>query len=449
MKNAEAMEYITKLQGVGIRPGLSRIKALLDRMGNPQNELKFVHIAGTNGKGSTLAFTSEILRAAGYRVGRYVSPTIADYLERFQVNGRNISASLFCRGVEYIKDCIDDMEANGEDTPSAFEAETALAFWFFKEKKCDYVVLEVGMGGLEDATNIIPAPLVCVLASISYDHMGFLGDSLAEIALQKAGIIKSGSIVVSQFQHSEAEKVIVKKAAESNCELRFVRQEDISVCKSAGFKAGGLNKGRLKLIFSYKSYKRLEISLLGSYQVKNAALAIEVVSALREKGIKISDEAIRKGLAETVWPARFQIISDRPCIVLDGAHNEEAAQRLSESIDFYFTNERIVYIMGMLKDKEYEKVAQLTADKAECIFTVTSPNNPRALSALELAETVRKYNSKVTAADSLEEALELAELTAGRDGVVIVFGSLSYLGKMMELISDESRQNKRGSKITP
>jgi len=449
VKSAEAMEYMIALQGSGIRPGLERIEGLLNRMGNPQKDLKFIHIAGTNGKGSTLAFVSEILKAAGYRVGRYISPTIRDYKERFQINSKQISEAMLVKGVEFLKSTIEDMEAAGEDTPSAFEAETALAFWYFKEKKCDYVTLEVGMGGLLDATNVIPAPLVCVLASISYDHMGFLGDSLENIAAQKAGIIKPGSFVVSQEQHKAAAEVIAKKAAECGCMLSTVDINAIKPERCAGFKDGGLNMGRIKQVFSYKNYKRIELSLLGRYQQKNAALAIEAVEALRAQGVRISEEAMRTGLKSTEWVARFQVVADRPCIILDGAHNEEAAERLAESIDFYFTNSRIIYIMGMLKDKEYERVAELTAAKAECIFTLTPQNNPRALSALTLAETIRKYNPKVTAADSPEEALEMASLMAGRDGVIIVFGSLSYLGKMMELIQDGSEQDKRRSKITP
>lgn len=449
MKTTEAMDYMLKLQESGIRPGLERIACLLERMGNPQKELKFIHIAGTNGKGSTLAFISEILKAAGYRVGRYISPTIVDYKERFQVNSKKISEAMLVKGVEYLKAIIEEMEAAGEDTPSAFEAETALAFWYFKEKKCDYVTLEVGMGGLLDATNIIPAPLVCVLASVSYDHMGFLGDTLSDIAKQKAGIIKKGSYVVSQYQHEEVAKVITETANELECPLSMVDIDAIKPEKSAGFKDGGLNKDRIKQVFTYKGYKRLELSLLGRYQQKNAALAIETVEALRMQGVKISDEAMRTGLKNTEWPVRFQVVADRPCIILDGAHNEEAAERLRESIDFYFTNSRIIYIMGMLKDKEYERVAELTAPKAECIFTLTPQNNPRALSAITLAETVRRYNPNVTAADSPEEALEMASLMAGRDGVIIVFGSLSYLGKMMELIQNGSGQDKRRSKITP
>ena len=438
MTKSQAIEYLLSLKGGSITPGLTRVEELLKRMGNPQESLKFIHIAGTNGKGSTLCFISEILKDAGYKVGRYVSPAVSDYCEKYQVGGKSISSNMLIKGAELVREKIDEMIASGYDSPSSFEAETALSFWFYKEKKCDFVVLETGMGGLEDATNVIKNPLVCVLASVSYDHMAFLGDTLSQIAMQKAGIIKPGAHVVSAKQHDEAENVIKNKAVECGCKLSIVDMDalqDKTVSEN--------NRIHRKQLFSYKNHKRLSLSLLGKYQLKNAALAIEAIEALKSQNIKISDDSIRNGLKNAVWPGRFQIVSEKPLIILDGAHNEEAAQRLAETIRFYFTNTRIVYIMGMLKDKEYGKVCEITTPLADCIFTISTPNNSRALDRLELAETVRKSNSNVTAADSIEEAVEMAKLMAGPDGVVIAFGSLSYLGKMMELTNNGSGKNKR------
>ena len=438
MKESEAIEYMLSLQGGSIKPGLDRIEKLLDLLGNPQEDLKFIHIAGTNGKGSTLAFISEILSESGYRVGRYISPAISSYREKIQVNGKSISTAKLIDGAEIIKTNIVQMVNDGLESPSSFEAETALALWYYKEKKCDYVVIETGMGGLLDATNVIPTPLVCVLASISYDHMGFLGDTLEAIARQKAGIIKPGCAVVSAVQLSDAEKVITETARINNCSLNYVNLDKLVDKSEADYSS-------IKKLqqFTYKEYKRLSVSMLGKYQLQNAALAIEAIDALKAKGIKVSDDAIRSGLKKATQPGRFQVVSDKPLIILDGAHNEGAAIRLAETIDFYFTNKRIIYIMGVLKDKEYEKVSALTADRAECIFTITPPGNPRALGALELAQTVSKYNKKVTSSDSVEEALEMARLIAGDDGVIIAFGSLSYLGKMLELVKNGSGKNKR------
>ena len=234
---SEAIEYLTSLKGGKITPGLERISSLLELMGNPQKNVRMIHIAGTNGKGSTLTFISEILKASGYRVGRYTSPAVFDYRERFRVGERNISESDLIRGVDLIKEKISLLQNEKKELPSAFEAETALAFWFFNEKKCDFAVIETGMGGLLDATNVIDKPALSVIASVSYDHMAFLGDTLEKIAAQKAGIIKKGCPVVSALQHKEAADVVRKAAEEKGCELTIV-SEDLINDRSSGKLAG-------------------------------------------------------------------------------------------------------------------------------------------------------------------------------------------------------------------
>lgn len=420
---SEAIEYLTSLKGGKITPGLERISSLLELMGNPQKNVRMIHVAGTNGKGSTLTFIAEILKASGYRVGRYTSPAVVDYRERFRVGDRNISGSDLVRGVSLIREKISLLQEEKKELPSAFEAETALAFWLFGEKGCDFAVIETGMGGLLDATNVIEKPALSVIASVSFDHMAFLGNTLEKIAYQKAGIIKSGCPVVSALQHKEAADVIEKTALEKGSELTVV-SEDLIKDRS------GISK-MLCQIFDYKGYKKLKISLLGKYQLKNAALAIEATEALKREGIKIKESAIYEGLEKADIFGRFQMISKKPCVILDGAHNEEAAERLSESIDRYFSGRRLIFIMGMLGDKEVDKVCGITAAKAECVFTVT-PDNPRAMNAIELAGIAGRYNKNVTAADSLAEAFEMASLMAGRDGIIICFGSLSFLGKMKE-----------------
>ncbi len=337
MSSAEcdaAIEYITTLKGGSINPGLERIADLLETMGNPEKDLRFIHLAGTNGKGSTLAFLYSVLTEAGYRVGRYTSPAVFNYRERFTVGKRMISEKDFVKGTEIVRAAAEEMAEKGKDTPSAFEAETALAFWYFKEKACDIVLLETGMGGRLDATNVIPAPMAAVIASVSYDHMNFLGDTLEKIAGEKAGIIKPGSAVVSAKQHEEAGSVIKKAAEQAKTEYYEVDEGAIKDRKVA--------KGALYQLFDYKDYKKIKIGLVGKYQLKNAALAIEAAQALRDKGLKITDSALLKGLENAVWPGRFQKVSDKPCVIVDGAHNEEAAERLAESIDYYYTNRNIV-----------------------------------------------------------------------------------------------------------
>lgn len=426
MNYKQAMEYMDETAKYGSVPGLTNIINLCKKLGNPQNDLKFVHIAGTNGKGSTLAYISTVLKEAGYRVGRYVSPTIFEYRERIQVNERMISKDALCRHLENIQAAIAELEAEGQPHPTPFEIETALGFLYFKEKKCDIVVLETGLGGTLDATNLITTTIVSVIASVSMDHMAFLGDTLAEIAENKAGILKNGIPVVTMEQKPEAMQVIERKAKELHCELTVALETE----------ASKIRYGVEKQKFDYKEYKGLEIGLAGKCQIANAVLAVEVLRVLAKNGFPIKEQALRDGLKKTVWRGRFSVIAKKPLFIVDGAHNEDAAIKLADSIRFYFTNKKIIYIMGILKDKEYEKIIANTAPYAEQIITVTTPKNPRALPAYELAKAVKDYHPNVTAVDSLQEAVEMSYLLADKDSVIIAFGSLSYLGELIEIVEN-------------
>lgn len=440
MNYTEAQNYIESIQVLGIVPGLESITSLCERIGNPQKKLSFVHIAGTNGKGSTLAYVSTICKCAGLKVGRYISPTIFEYRERIQVNGRNITKNAFCEGVEILRDACLDMVSEGMPHPTPFEVETALAFWYFEKTGCDIVVLETGMGGLSDATNLIENTVVALLASISMDHMKFLGNTLEKIATQKAGIIKNGCEVVSAMQAPEVMSVIERTAGEKGCSLTIAESRLITNIR----RGRGRNMEVQK--FDYHGadglvLKNLEIHMAGVVQTENALLAIEGIRALMRRGFAIPEAAIRKGLLESKWVGRLTVVDKKKLFVVDGAHNEDAAKRLSESIEFYFTNKRIIYIMGMLRDKEYEKVIELTHGYADQIITVTPPDNSRALSALELAGELQKVHAGVTAAGSLEEAVEMARLLAGDEDVILAFGSLSYLGRLIRIV--EGNKNGR------
>lgn len=423
MNEREVMEFLERAGRAGIVPGLDSIRELCRRLGDPQKMLKFVHVAGTNGKGSVSAYISSVLRTAGYRVGKYISPAIFEYRERIQVNDRMITKKSLSQGMEKIRLICEEMTAEGLPHPTTFEIETALGFLYFHEKHCDIVVLETGMGGLLDATNIVENTEVAVLASISMDHMTYLGKSLEEIAKQKAGVIKPACAVVSACQAPEAMRVIRERAAEVNCPLTVAVSEQVTHIKY----------GLKRQCFDYAGMKKLEISLAGKFQIENAALAVEALLALCGKGFPVSEEQLRRGLLETRWEGRFTVIGDHPLFIVDGAHNEDAAKRLVESLEFYFTNRQIIYIMGVLKDKEYEKIISRTYSRAAYIITVTPPGNPRALTAYELALAAARFHSKVTAVDSLEEAVEMSRLLAGREGVIVAFGSLSYLGRLMEV----------------
>ncbi len=432
MNYKESLLFMESLAGIGIVPGLSQITELLGRLDNPQNDLKFIHIAGTNGKGSVLAFVSTICKCAGYKVGRYLSPVISDYCEKIQIGGRNIARNDMAELLSRVRLACEDMVVAGFQHPSPFEVETAAAFLYFKEKACDIVVLEAGMGGREDATNVITTTLVSVLVSISMDHMQFLGRSLGEIAANKAGILKPGRPCISALQKEEAAQAIQQAADEKGCALTFVNP------------VKKVKYGLLEQSFSYQDTKgilheELKISLSGKHQVENAALAIEVVRELKECGYTFSEKDLKKGLLETKWPGRFEVLATKPYFIVDGAHNEDAAKKLAESVRFYFSNKRIIYIMGMLKDKEYEKVSAIMAEFAEQIITVTPPENPRALPAYDLALALKEHHDSVTVADSLEEAVEIAGLFARKQDVILCFGSLSFLGRIRKLVMQDEK----------
>ncbi len=430
MNYKQAMEYVESLQALGSVPGLDNIINLCEKLGNPQDDLRFLHIAGTNGKGSVSAYLSSVLGSAGYKVGTYNSPTIREYRERICVNGRMISQRVFCELLAQVKETCDVLREEGKAHPTPFEVETALGFLYFKEKKCDYVILECGMGGALDATNLVTTTAVAVFTPISMDHMGFLGETIEAIATQKAGIIKSGCRVVSAQQSEEAAEVIKKVSRQQQIEPVFVENED----------ASKIHFGLEKQSFLYQGRQKIEISLAGQYQIENALLALKVIDVLRDEGVKIPDRAVEKGFAGARWSGRFEVLGRKPYFVVDGAHNEDGARKLAQSIRFYFTNKKIIYIMGILKDKEYDKIISLTAPFATHIITVKTPDNPRAMDAYELAQAAMVYHGSVTAAGSLEEAVEMSYLLADKDSVIVSFGSLSYLGRMMEIL--EKRQRK-------
>lgn len=427
MNYKEARVYLDEVSKYGSVLGLESMRELLRRLGDPQNELKFIHISGTNGKGSVLAYLSTILSGAGYRTGRYISPTLFSYRERIQVDGEYIEKESLACHVTAIAAAAEDMQKAGLPSPTVFEIETALAFLYFKEKRCDIVTLEVGCGGLLDATNVITTTLMEVIASISMDHTDLLGDTLAKIAAQKAGIIKPDTMVVSAQQKSEAAQVIEDTCKEQHCTLQMVDESKIS----------NVHYGAEGQTFSYKTWENVAISLAGSYQIKNAALALEGVETLRKLGYALSDQQVREGLLHTAWRGRFTTLRRDPTVIIDGAHNPAAALELKESLERYFPGKTLYFVMGMFKDKDYAQVIDLTAPLARHIITVETPGNPRAMPARELAEAVGKVNPSVEWADSVAHGVEKALAMAGKEDAVIVFGSLSFLGEAADAVNEK------------
>ena len=424
MDYREARAYLEDAAKYGSVFGLESMRQLLSRLGDPQDELRFIHISGTNGKGSVLAYLSTVLKEAGYRTGRYISPTLFHYRERIQVDEQYIDQESLARLTGQTAEAAGQMVREGRPHPTAFELETAIAFLYFKEKACDIVVLETGLGGLLDATNVVNTTVMEVLTSISMDHMGVLGNSLAEITENKAGIIKPETAVVSLKQKPEAMAAIERVCREQNSRLYVADTE----------KASSVRYGYDEQHFSYGGYEDLKISLAGAYQITNAVIAVEAVKVLNRLGFRISEEQLRRGLAETIWKGRFTVIARDPVFIIDGAHNRDAAQTLKKSLELYFTNRRIFYIMGIFKDKEYEEIVKTTVPLSTHVITIETPGNDRALAAGELLQTVRKYQPSSEMAGSIMEAVQKSLKMADKEDVIIAFGSLSFLGEITRAV---------------
>ena len=548
----DAIEYINTPRWLTSRLGLERIRELLDRLGRPQDRLKFVHVAGTNGKGSTCAFTASILAEAGFKTGLFTSPYVETFHERIRVNGRNISDEDLTAATLRVRECAEAMEAEGGEHPTEFELMTAVALVHFAHVGCDIVVLEVGLGGRLDSTNVIAAPEAAAIVSIALDHTNLLGNTLAEIAHEKAGIVKEGSTVVSWPQEPSAMEVVedaarragdklvvpdfsllsVGKVVGASCEAALEHEghtpcsdspryaaelraehapraqelqagaEGGSTCEAgdpareapcsdsprfaaelraehvapaqklqvsssidAGFggrmpravphepnvPSGAFVRAQdcLSMAYAHRtpvsqvesavpmrqfSYRGCEYAtrLLGSYQPSNAAMAIEIAGALRERGWEIPDEAIARGIAETRWPARFEVLDQpagMPTVVIDGGHNPQGAGVLADSLRDVFPGKRPVFLVGILADKDYRSMLRAVAPLASAFVCVTPPN-PRALDAADLAETIREtcdelgVRATVEVAGDFGDAVSAARRIAGSEGLICAFGSL-------------------------
>ena len=415
MTYEEALSYIHSICWKGSKLGLDRTRELLGKLDDPQKELKFIHIAGTNGKGSTAAMLSSILEEAGYRVGLYTSPFINRFNERMQVNHQPIPDEELAALTEYVRPHADAMA----DSPTEFELITALAMVWFARQKCDIVVLEVGMGGELDSTNIIDVPEAAVIAAMGLDHVKELGPTMADIARAKAGIIKEGGRVVSYGGTPEADEVIAAVCRARNASLR---QPDFSAIVPGDFGLEGQT-------FSYKGWRGLRIPLVGAYQMNNAAVVLETVEVLRQRGWNISDEAVRQGLADTRWPARFEVLRRDPVFIVDGGHNPHGIRATAESLRRLFPGRKITFVTGVMADKDVEHILGLIVPLADQFFTVR-PDNPRAMDAGELAARIEAMGAKATACASVRDGVDRAIQAEGPHGVACALGSLYMSGEV-------------------
>lgn len=438
----DPIAYINTPRWQASRLGLERIRELLERLGRPQDRLKFVHVAGTNGKGSICAYLASILGAAGYRTGMFTSPYIERFEERIRVDGAMISPDELRDVTLAVCEHAEAMAEETGDHPTEFELMTAVALEHFARCGCDIVVLEVGLGGRLDSTNVIDAPEACVIARIGLDHTALLGNTLAAIAGEKAGIIKEGSAVVSWPQESEAMAVIEHAAAEHGCELRvpdFAQLEEGAIRWEDG--ASPFRS------FSYREWTDLRTGILGSYQPQNATVALEVISVLRGRGWHIPDEAVRAGVARTRWPGRFEIVEggsspDGFAIVVDGGHNPQGARALADSLAEVFPGRKPVFVIGVLEDKDYPRMLEDVLPLGSAFVCVT-PDNPRALPAHKLARAIRWTGQDLlgcsacvnpVVARDFEDAIHRARELAGPDGLICAFGSLYSVAALKEAV---------------
>lgn len=419
------MKYLDSLNKLGSVPGLDSIRELLYRLGNPQDKVKCIHIAGTNGKGSVGAFITEILIKAGYKVGRYASPAVVEPLEIINLNNANISEEVFEKNISEISVVCNKMVEDGLSHPTRFEVETAAAFVFFAREGCDFAVVECGMGGLLDATNIVENVSCSVITSISIDHTSFLGETIEEIATQKAGIIKSGVPVVMAKCVDSVVDVICKTTSQKAAELHMASE------------ASNLRFNKDNIVFDYKGYDNIEIGLLGVYQPQNAAVALECINVLKENGYSVPEEAIYKGFKDTGWFGRFSMLGKKPDFIVDGAHNPDGARALLDCIKTYYPEGNLTFVVGFFADKDYKGILDLCMPYCKRIFTIETPDNPRALSSKALAEFIKNnYDVVVSSCDIIEEAVQSAINNTDESGAVIVFGSLSHLAMVSQAYYD-------------
>ena len=410
MNYTEALEYIHSICWTFTKPGLERISALCEKLGNPQDELKFIHVAGTNGKGSFCSMIDSVLRAAGYKTGLFTSPYIKVFNERMQFCGKNIEDNELAEITEYVKPYADSME----DKPTEFELITAIGFEYFKRKKCDVVILEAGMGGRLDSTNIIKSSLLSVITGISLDHTAFLGDTVEKIAAEKAGIIKENGSVLFGGNSKSVEEVIKAKAAEMGADYHFADKSSLDIVSS----------DLTGSTFNYLGYKEVNLPLLGLYQPWNAANVLCALEILKSKGFNVSEEAVRAGLLAARWPARFEIISRDPLIIFDGAHNPEGIETAVASIKRYFGDQKVCILTGVMKDKDYNYIAGKFAEISDRAFTIT-PDNPRALSANAYSKVFADKGISSVACESVADAVDAAVQWAKENKKpVISLGSL-------------------------
>ena len=436
MIDVDVNEYLKNFYKGTKNPSLKAMQYFMDKYNNFEKHMKFIHIAGTNGKGSCTEIIANILQKQGYKVGKFLSPHLIRYNERISINGKEISDEQMLRLIEELKPLIDEYNKIEEVNITLFELETTMALLYFYRNNVDFVVLETGLGGLYDCTNIITKPLVSIITSIGYDHMYILGNTLAEIAYQKAGIIKDNSNTVIFQTVPEVDNVFIKQCENKNNILHIVKESNV-----ANYKFDNNFQ-----YFDYKDLTELRLNLKGKIQIQNASLCIETMKILNELGYEVTSPSIKVGLETVIHKGRMEQLNDNPIIVYDGAHNEPAIKNLQNMVHMYYSNYKRVYVISILKRKDYDKMLKLLAEDKEALFILTSGNNPDSYATSdELYEYMKKYTTVENIhKKSIEEAIEDA-MNSNVNTVNFVMGSFYTYGTVVNKIEDIKNDRNRKS----
>lgn len=425
------IDRIHEFNRFGMVLGLDRMEELLRRLGNPQDDLKVIHVAGTNGKGSVSKYLEEGLSACGYKMGLYTSPYIETFNERIRYDGADISDEDLEYYGQKVVSAAEAMVADGLDSPTEFEVVTAIAFLYLADRQADITILEVGLGGIGDSTNVVKSPLASVITSISYDHMAQLGSSLAEIAVNKAGIIKTGCPVIANVPQRDAAKIIARKAYAMGSRLYDISGIRAAVSDETPFSQ------KVSMELYEKSYSDVEISMVGRHQAENLKTALATLEILRKSGaVKLDREALYEGLKRARQPGRFEVISEDPLVIIDGAHNEAGAQALQETMAQHFAGKKVLLVAGILADKEIDSIVKFLTKITDHII-VTEPDNPRKLAAEKLAEHVADFDVAAEAVSDVEAAVHRAKELADGYDVILFAGSLYLIGDVRRLWRNE------------
>lgn len=439
MNYEESVAYLEQAASFGIKPGLERIEAMLKKLGNPETAYKVIHVTGTNGKGSVVAMITSVLENAQLRVGRYISPHLLDYTERIYICGHDISREDFAKAATVVRKAAEEIIADGVEAPTEFELLTAMAFWYFKEQKVDYAVMEVGMGGLYDSTNVI-LPVVSVITNVAMDHMKYLGNTLQEIAHQKAGIIKEGIPVVTAAQHV-ALKQLKKEAHEKKSRIYFYGR-DFEIDSRNPWKHGQVVTVKRKDMPKELEKSLLFVPFVGAHQAVNAAVATMALSIIMKQDDRVNENDLREGLARTRWQGRFEIHDVKGVTyIMDGAHNPAGAEALMEALEEQYPDKRRLFVFTSLADKDTETVIQLLIRKGDKVFACEAPT-PRTRKLEEIGAMIKaqKIDAAFMAEPSVKAALEDATKEAGAGDIVLICGSLYILGDAIRFIEEKEME---------